>query len=182
MVRRISARPPSLAEQIRELLQARELFWILVAREIRSRYRQTALGLAWVVLQPLIPALIFAVVFGAYGRLPSGGTPYLLFALSGLVIFGLFSSAAARAGNAFIRDGSLLTKVYVPRALVPIAAGAAAVVDFAVGLILLLILMLASGLVPPLAVLLLPAVALAALGLGLALGLAIAGLSARYRD
>jgi lipopolysaccharide transport system permease protein len=181
-VHRISARPPSLAEQLRELIGARELFRILVARDIRTRYKQTALGMAWVVLQPLVPALIFAVVLGAYGRLPSGGVPYFLFVLVGFVVFGLFSNAASRAGMAFLRDAQLVGKVYVPRPILPIAAGSATLLDFAVGLALALVLMLATGHVPPVAILLAPLVALAALVLGLGLGLAIAGLSAHYRD
>lgn len=179
---RITPEPPSIAAQVHEVLGAGDLFRMLFMRELRVRYKQTALGVIWVVLQPLVPALIFAVVFGAFAKLPSGGTPYFLFALSGLVLFGLFSNAASRAGNAFIRDGQLVSKVYFPRAILPLASGSAAIVDFAVGFVAVLILMLASGLVPTVAVLAAPVFALLALVLGLAFGLAIAALSAHYRD
>jgi lipopolysaccharide transport system permease protein len=181
-VHRISSRPPSLIDQFREVLGARDLFALLVGRELKIRYKQTALGAVWVILQPLVPAMIFTIVLGTFARLPSTGTPYLSFALAGLVLYGLFSSSASRAASAFVRDEALVTKVYVPRAVLPLAAGAASIVDFAVGAGLLLVLMLATGSLPPVAVVIAPAVAVAALALGLALGLALAGLSARYRD
>lgn len=179
---RITAEAPSIAGQVRELLGAGHLFRMLFVRELRVRYKQTALGVAWVVLQPLVPALIFALVFGAFAKLPSGGTPYFLFALSGLVIFGLFSNAVSRAGTAFIRDGQLVSKVYFPRALLPLASGSAAIVDFAVGMAALLVLMLATGAAPTIALLAAPLIALLALALGLAVGLAVSALSAHYRD
>jgi len=179
---RISPNPPSPLEAIRELIAARDLFGLLFGRELRVRYKQTVLGLGWVILQPLIPAVIFAVVFGAFARLPSAGAPYLLFALSGMIIYVLFSTSANRAGSSFIRDGALLTKVHFPRSLLPLAAGSSALVDFGVGLLVLIVIGLALGSVPSAAILAIPLVALGALGLGLGLGLAVAALSARYRD
>ena len=126
--------------------------------------------------------LFLAVVFGAFAKLPSSGSPYVLFALSGMVIFGLFSNAVTRAGSAFIRDGQLVAKVYFPRALLPLGSGAASIVDFGVGFAALLAIMLATGYAPPLAIIIAPIVALAALCLGLAVGLAVSALSAHYRD
>ena len=181
-VRHISPAPPSITEQLRELAAARDLFSILMVRELKVRYRQTALGAVWVILQPLVPALIFTAVLGTFARLPTGGTPYLFFALSGLVLYGLFSSAASRAASAFIRDGALISKVYLPRSVLPLAAGAASIVDFVVGAALLLVLLVASGWLPAAPLLLAPLIGVLALGLGLAFGLAFAGLSARYRD
>lgn len=172
----------SLAAQARELATSGDLFRMLVGREIRSRYRQTALGIGWVVLQPLVPAVIFAIVFGAFARLPSGGVPYLEFALSGTVIFGLFSNAVVRASNAYLREGALVTKVYFPRALLPLASGFGAIVDFGVGLVLLLVVMLASGHVPPIGFLAVPIIVIGTLALGLSTGLALAALSAHLRD
>jgi lipopolysaccharide transport system permease protein len=181
-VHRISPAPPSIGEQVRELAGARDLFMLLLGRELKVRYRQTALGAIWVILQPLVPALIFTVVLGSFARLPSGGTSYLTFALAGLVLYGLFSSSASRAASAFVRDGALVTKVHLPRAVLPLASGAASIVDFAVGAGLLLVLLVASGWLPSAAVLSVPVIAGLTLGLGLAFGLALAGLSARYRD
>src|SRR2546423_3508575 len=181
-VHRVSEEPASLLEQLRELAAAGDLFQMLLAREIRVRYRQTALGVAWVILQPLVPALIFAAVFGSFARLPSEGMPYFLFALAGLVIFSLFSNAASRAGNAFLRDGQLVSKAYFPRALLPLAAGSGAVVDFAVGLSLVVVLSIATGHATPGMIIAVPIVASVALALGLAFGLAVSALGARYRD
>lgn len=179
---RISTSPPPLRTQIRELLRARDLFVLIFGREVRVRYKQTALGLIWVVLQPLVPALIFAAVFGAFARLPSEGSPYLLFALAGLVVYGLFSNAVARSGTSFLRDGNLVTKVYFPRAVLPLAAGTAAIVDFLVGSLVLLVLMVALGQGFAVAIVTAPAIAIAVLSLGLAVGLAVSALTAHYRD
>lgn len=180
--RRISAEPPSVSASIRDLLASRDLFVLLIAREFRVRFKQSALGIGWVVLQPLIPALIFAVVFGAFARLPSGGAPYLLFALSGMVIYVFFSTAASRAGTSFLRDSALLTKVHFPRALLPLASGASAVVDFGVGVLVLVVIGAVIGTVPGMSFIAVPLVALGALILGLGLGFAVAALSARFRD
>lgn len=180
--RRISTEPPTLREQIQELLGARDLYLILVGREIRVRYRQTALGIVWVVLQPLVPAVIFATVFGAFARLPSAGAPYLLFAMSGLVLYALFSGAVSRAGGSLVRDGGIVTKVYFPRAVLPIASGSAAILDFVVGLGLVLVIMAASGRTPGAGILLVPVIAVLTLALAIALGMATAALSAHYRD
>jgi lipopolysaccharide transport system permease protein len=179
---RISPEPPPLAERLRELLGSRDLFVLLLGRELRVRYKQTALGVIWVLLQPLVPALIFAGVFGTFARLPSAGAPYLLFALSGLVIFGLFSSAASRASGSFIRDAQLVTKVYFPRAILPLASGSAAIVDFAVGLAVLAVLVVVFGIGLTPAVLAIPLIAASVITLGLAFGLAVSALSAHYRD
>jgi lipopolysaccharide transport system permease protein len=179
---RISSASPRLWTQVGEALANRDLFGILLSKELRVRYKQTALGATWVVLQPLIPALIFAFVFGNFARLPSGGTPYLAFALSGLVVYMLVATTANRAGTSLIRDGQLLTKVYIPRALVPVSAGAASMIDFAVGLILVIAVGLGVGVQPTAALLLAPVVGIGALTLGLGVGLAVAAVSARYRD
>lgn len=179
---RISSDQPATLDSLRDLVSARDLFRLLFIREIRVRYQQTVLGLAWVILQPLIPAVVFAVVFGTFARLPSDGSSYLLFALSGMVIYVLFATAASRAGTAFLRDSALVTKVYFPRSLLPLASGASATVDFLVALAVLAVLSLVTDVVPVGAIATLPFVTLAALSLGLSLGLAIAALSARYRD
>ena len=179
---RISPEPAPIGDQLKEVLGAGDLFALLLERELRTRYRQTALGFSWVILQPLVPAVIFAVVLGAFARLPSADTPYLVFALSGLVLFGLFSTAVSRAGTSFIRDSQLVTKVRFPWSVLPMATGAGAVVDFVVALALLIVVMLAFGKVPGVAVLLVPVVALLTLILALAVSLAVAALNAHYRD
>jgi lipopolysaccharide transport system permease protein len=180
--RRLSAAPPSLAAEIRELLGARELLALLFARELRVRYKQTALGVLWVVLQPLVPAVIFAVVLGTFARLPSAGIPYLLFALSGLVLYSLFSGIVTRAAGSLVRDSQLVTRVYFPRAVLPLATGSAAIVDFMVGLGVLLAIMVGMGLGPTVEILVLPGIVALTACLAFAFGLALSALTAHYRD
>ncbi len=179
---RISPRPAPLRTRLAELLASRDLFLILLGRELRVRYKQTALGVAWVVLQPLVPAIILAIVFGAFAKLPSDGVPYLLFALSGLVLYGLFSSTVSRAGGSLVRDSALVTKIYFPREVLPLASGTAGVVDFLVGLAVILVTMLLMGQPLDLRIVTLPLAALLTLVLALGIGMAFAALGAHYRD
>lgn len=181
-VHRITPSGPGFVERLEELIAARSLFGVLLAREIRVRYKQTALGLAWVVLQPLLPAAIFAAVFGLFAGLPSDGIPYFLFALSGLVAYGFFSAVVSRSSTSLLRDAQLLTKVYFPRSISPIASGTTATVDFGIGVLLVLGLALSDGrgLRPEL--LALPIIAALTLVLGLGIGLGVAAASAHYRD
>ncbi len=146
---------------------------MLAARDLKLRYRQTALGVAWVVLQPLVAGLIFAVVFGHFARLPSGGHPYLLY---------LFAGVVQRAGNSLVAEARLITKVYFPRMLIPLAAALAATVDFAVSLVALAGLLAWHRVWPGTELLLLP-LAVALVGaLALGVGLWVAALNVRYRD
>ena len=179
---RISSEPPPISERIEELLAAWDLGVILCLRELRIRYKQTALGVAWVLLQPLVPALILAAVFGSFARLPSGGAPYLLFALSGLTLYGLVSGVVTRAGTSLVRDGGLISKVYFPRSVLPLASGLAVFVDFSVGLAVVLGLMVALGQALTFNLVILPIVVTLTMVLSLAIGLAVAALTARFRD
>ncbi len=131
-----------LALDLRELWKYRDLLWILAGRDVKLRYKQTALGLTWVILQPLVAALIFAVIFGHFGNLPSDGSPYLLFVFAGLLPWNYFSGALQRAGNSLITDSRLISKVYFPRLLIPLASTGAVLIDFAVTLGVLAVLML----------------------------------------
>jgi len=178
----ISPNAPPIAEQVRELTRSRDLFLLLVRRELQVRYKQTALGIVWVVLQPLVPALILTLVFGTFARLPSNGAPYLLFALSGFVLYGLVAGGISRAGSSLVRDGQLIAKVYFPRALLPLAGGAAALVDFFVGFVVLGVMIVGFGQPLTPALLVLPIIASLTLAFALGVGLAVAALSAHYRD
>lgn len=130
------------ALNLRELWKYRDLLLILAGRDIKLRYKQTALGVIWVVMQPLAAALIFAVIFGRFAKLPSDGQPYVLFVMSGLLPWGYFAGALQRAGNSLITDSKLISKVYFPRLLIPLASTAAVVVDLAVSLGVFAVLML----------------------------------------
>lgn len=147
---REGSRPPTIiirpsrgwpAINWRELWSYRDLLWILAGRDVKLRYKQTALGVAWVVLQPLTAALIFALIFGRFARLPSAGTPYLLFAFTGLLAWNLFAGVLQRAGNSLVGDSKLISKVYFPRLLIPLASTGAVLIDFVVSLLVLLVLM-----------------------------------------
>lgn len=131
-----------LGLNLRELWAYRDLLVILATRDVKLRYKQTALGVIWVVLQSLVTALIFAIVFGGFARLPSDGNPYILFVFAGLLPWNLFSASLQRAGNSLVGNSNLISKVYFPRMIVPLASNGAVLVDFVVsgGIIGLLML------------------------------------------
>lgn len=167
---------------IRELWQYRELLYFLAWRDVKVRYKQTLLGAAWAILQPLLMMAVFSVFFGRLARMDSGGLPYPLFAFAGLLPWTFFATAIANAGNSVVGSERLITKIYFPRLAIPFASVGAALVDFAVAFGMLFVLMLYYGVAPsrnfvfaPLAVLLL---LLAALGVGTLL----AALNVAYRD
>jgi lipopolysaccharide transport system permease protein len=166
----------------RDLVRYRELLFLLVWREISVRYKQMAVGIFWVILQPIISALIFAVVFGFFVHLPSEGLPYLVFAYSGTLIWGLFSQGIDRASGSIVADEQLIRKVYFPRWLIPMASVGSTAIDFAIcSLLLFVILFLYSIPLTWHLVFFLPA-GLLVFFLATALGLATAALNAKYRD
>jgi lipopolysaccharide transport system permease protein len=120
--------------ELSELWKYRDLLWMLASRDVKLRYKQTALGIAWVVLQPLVAALIFAVIFGRLAKLPTDGSPYLLFVMSGLLPWNFMAGTLQRAGSSLIADARLISKVYFPRMVIPLASAAAVLIDFTVTL------------------------------------------------
>jgi lipopolysaccharide transport system permease protein len=165
-----------------ELWRYRELLFFLVWRDVKVRYRQTVLGVAWAVLQPLMMMAVFAVFFGRLAGLPSAGLPYPLFALAGLLPWMFFAAAVATAGNSVVAAERLITKIYFPRLAVPLAAVGVAAVDFVIALGLLGVLMAWYGVAPSAGLLLAPAVAAVIALAGLAFGTGLAALNVRYRD
>ena len=167
---------------ISELWRFRELIFFLVWRDVKVRYKQTILGAAWAILQPLLMMVVFSIFFGRLAKVSSGDLPYPLFAIAGLLPWTFFSTAVTSAGNSVVGSERLITKVYFPRLAVPIGAVGAAVVDFVIALGLLVIMMFGYGVRPGWSFLLIPAaftsIAFAALGLGILL----AALSVAYRD
>ena len=165
-----------------ELWRHRELLFFLAWRDVKVRYKQTALGVAWAVLQPLMMMAVFTVFFGRLAGLPSGDLPYPLFAFAGLLPWTFFATALASSGNSVVASERLITKIYFPRLTVPFAAVGAAAVDFAIACGLLLVLMLGYGVLPGWSVLLAPVVFLF-LALGAAgFGTLLAALNVKYRD
>src|SRR5450759_1871434 len=119
--------------KLAELWAYRELLFFLTWRDVKVRYKQTVLGAAWAVIQPLATMLIFTLFFGKLAGMPSGGVPYPLFAYAGLLPWTFFSNAVTNSGNSLVGSANLITKVYFPRMIVPGAAVGAGLVDFAIG-------------------------------------------------
>jgi lipopolysaccharide transport system permease protein len=167
---------------VRELWRFRELLYFLAWRDVKVRYKQTALGAAWALLQPLMMMVVFTIFFGRMAGVPSGGIPYPLFAYAGLLPWTFFATAIASAGNSVVQSERLITKIYFPRLAIPFAAVGAAVVDFVIAFGLLLVLMFYYGIMPGIGMLLAPVIfgliVLAALGIGTMLG----ALNVAYRD
>ncbi|RMG47007.1 MAG: ABC transporter permease [Acidobacteria bacterium] len=165
-----------------ELWRYRELLYFLAWRDVKVRYKQTALGAAWAVIQPAAQMLLFTALFGRLARLPSDGAPYALFAYAGLVPWTYFAGALHQAGNSLVTNRQLVEKVWFPRLLVPLASTAAGLVDLLVASLLLPPLLLWHGRVPGVRIAALPLfVALAALAAAAA-GVWLAALNVRYRD
>src|ERR1051325_9013139 len=133
---------------LRALWGYRELLYFLIWREVKIRYKQTVIGLAWVILQPLITILIFTVVFSHFARIPSDGIPYPIFAYTGLLPWSYFASAVGRAGNSLLGDAQLLEKVYFPRPIIPISSVVSPLVDFIFGFLVLLGMVMLYGYAP----------------------------------
>jgi lipopolysaccharide transport system permease protein len=166
----------------RDLWRYRELLGFLAWRDIKVRYKQAALGVAWAVLQPAVQTVLLTFVFGTLARMPSGGVKYPLLVLTGLLPWQLFSSAFSSAGNSLVGNAQLISKVYFPRLLVPLSALAVALVDLAILLVLTLPILLATGVAPTWRLALLPVFIAAALLIALGAGLWITALTVKYRD
>jgi lipopolysaccharide transport system permease protein len=167
---------------LREFVGAHELLYFLVLRNLKLRYKQTVLGAAWAVLQPLLTMAVFSVVFGRLARLGSDGLPYPVFALAALVPWTYFANALTQAGNSLVDQHQLLTKVYFPRLLLPLAAVLAGLVDLAISFVMLLVVLAWYGITPSARLLAAPGFALLAAAAALAPGIWLAALNVRYRD
>ena len=166
----------------RDLWRYRELLGFLAWRDIKVRYKQAALGAAWALLQPIITTIIFTFVFGRLAGMPSGGVPYPLLVLAGLLPWQLFSAALSGASGSLVGNAHLISKVYFPRLIVPLSALGVALIDFLIVLGLFLALQLWFGQWPTWRWLVLPAFVLLALGAALAFGLWLTALTVKYRD
>jgi len=167
---------------LHELWDYRDLLIILLMRDIKLRYKQTALGVLWVILQPLLTSLILAVVFGVFADLPSGDVPYLLFVFAGMLPWNVFSGALQRAGNSLVTDERLISKVYFPRMAIPIASSGAVVFDFLVAFVVLLVFLAAYQAVLTWQVVLIPVLLLLTLIVSVGISLFFSALNVYYRD
>src|SRR5947209_16680881 len=172
-------RPPKgwMSIGFRELWEYRELLYFLTWRDIKVRYKQTALGAAWAIIQPFFMMLVFSLFFGWLGKIPSDGMPYPVFVYCALLPWQLFATALSESSNSLVGNQNLITKVYFPRLVVPISAVLGGLVDFAVAFIILLAMMVYFGIVPGIAVLTLPFFILLALATALGVGLWLSALN-----
>lgn len=167
---------------LRDLWAYRELLFFLTWRDVKVRYKQTALGAAWAILQPLFMMIIFTIFFGRLAGVDSAGIPYPLFALAGLVPWTFFSNAITASGNSLVGSAHLITKVYFPRLIVPAAAMLAGLVDFALAFLLFCVMMVYYRVAPTIHVLFLPVLVVMTSLFALGVGTWMAALNVKYRD
>jgi len=171
-----------VALNLADIWAHRELLYFLTWRDIKIRYKQTALGALWAVIQPLFPMLIFTLFFGKLAKMPSDGIPYSIFAYAGLLPWSYFAAAVGNSSNSVVGSSNLITRVYFPRMIIPASGVLAALVDFAIAFVLLGCLMAWHRVLPtPSILMLIPLVALVTL-LALGFGMLLAGLTVKYRD
>ncbi|HXH20994.1 MAG TPA: ABC transporter permease [Dehalococcoidia bacterium] len=165
-----------------QLYHYRELLYFLIWRDVKIRYKQTAIGVAWAVIQPLATMALFTLVFGRFAGVPSDGLPYPVFAYAALLPWHYFSQAVTESGRSLVGDANLIRKVYFPRLVIPLAAVIRPLVDFSCSFLVLLVLMAWFGLRPSWPVLMLPALVALAVLAALAVGVWLSALNVRYRD
>ena len=168
--------------KLSELWEAREVLYRFGARDVTLRYRQTLLGVVWVVLQPLLTALIFALVFGRVAGLKTGGVAALVFSFVGLLAWNLFSGIIGRAQSSLVSNRDLVSKVFFPRMLVPLATVYSCLIDYLVSTVFLIVLLIIYGINPGAAVVLVPVWTLMVVLLASGIGLVTSALTVRYRD
>jgi lipopolysaccharide transport system permease protein len=164
------------------LWRFRELLYFLIWRDVKVRYKQTLLGAAWAILQPLLTMIVFSIFFGKLARMPSDGVPYPLFAYVALVPWTFFANGLTLSSNSLVSNQTLLRKVYFPRLVIPVSAVASGLLDFAIAFVVLLGLAARYGVTPTANMLWLPVLVLLALVTALGVGLWFAALNVLYRD
>jgi lipopolysaccharide transport system permease protein len=167
---------------LKEVWRYRELLFFLAWRDVKVRYKQTGLGVAWAVLQPLLGMIVFTIFFGRLAKVPSDGIPYPLFSYSALLAWQLFAYSVTESSNSVVASERLITKVYFPRLVIPMASILAGLVDFAVAFVLLIGLMVYYGVYPGWGILTLPLFIIFELATALGVGLWLSALNVQYRD
>lgn len=170
------------ALNLRELWQYRELIYFLMWRDIKVRYKQTAIGAVWAVLQPFMTMVAFSLIFGRLLSVPSDGVPYPIFSYAALLPWTFFATTLAQSGTSLVSNSNLISKVYFPRLAIPIAVVLAGAIDFGIAFVILIGMMLFYGIVPGMAVLSIPLFLLLAFMTALGVGLWLSALDVKYRD
>lgn len=168
--------------RLSELWAYRELLYFLTWRDIKVRYKQTALGASWAILQPFLTMIVFSLFFGRLAKIPSDGVPYPIFSYTALIPWTFFAYGLQQSSNAMVSSANLITKVYCPRLIIPIASVLSGLIDFALAFVVLIAMMAFYGVAPTAHVVWLPAFLLLALVTALAAGFWLAALNVQYRD
>jgi len=166
----------------KELWAYRELLYIFTWRDVKLRYKQTALGAAWAIIQPLFAMVIFTVIFGGFAKIPSEGVPYPLFSLAALLPWTLFAEGLSRSTLSMVQNQNILTKVYFPRLIMPLSGILSPLVDFCVSFSILVVMMAYYGFIPTVNVIFLPLFILFAVLTSLSVGIWLSALNVMYRD
>lgn len=167
---------------LRDLWHYRDLLYILTERDIKVRYKQTALGALWAILQPLLTMLIFSLFFGKLAGMPSDGVPYPLFVYAGILPWIFFSNALTKSGNSLVSNSNLITKVYFPRMIIPVATVAAGLLDFLIAFGFLIILMIYYGVGFSINLLMIPVLTVLTALLAIGVGMYTSAVNVKYRD
>lgn len=167
---------------LRDLWQYRDLFYILAMRDIKVRYKQTLLGALWAIIQPLFTMLIFTLFFGRLAGMPSDGIPYPLFAYAGLLPWTFFSNAVTNSGNSLVGNSNLITKIYFPRMIIPMASVASGLLDFLIAFGLLIVLMFYYTVGLSINILMLPVLVILTSLLAIGIGMWMSALNVKFRD
>ncbi len=171
-----------LSLKLRDLWQYRELLYFLTWRDVKVRYKQTVIGFLWAIIQPFLKMVVFSIIFGTLAKMDSEGFPYPIFLYAGLLPWQFFASSVSRSGESIVASTNLITKVYFPRLIIPIASVGACLVDFAISFIILIILMLYYNVVPTLSTFMVLPLVLATIFTALGVGMLISALNVAYRD
>jgi lipopolysaccharide transport system permease protein len=167
---------------LRELREYRDLFYFLVVRDIKVKYKQTVLGGLWAVIQPFFSMVVFTLFFGKLAKIPSDGVPYPIFNYSAMVAWTYLATSIANSGNSLVGNTNLLSKVYFPRLIIPLSSILAGLLDFAIAFMVLIGMMMYFGLYPKVSILLVPVLVLLLAFTASGVGAALAALNAKYRD
>ena len=180
----IIIRPPRkwVPVDFKELWEYRELLYFFTWRDVKLRYKQTGLGIAWAIIQPLFLMIVFSLFFGGLAQIPSDGVPYPLFSLAALLPWTLFAEGMTRSTISMVSNAGIMTKVYFPRLIMPVASIMSPLVDFCFAFGILIIMMAYYGFVPTLNVIFLPLLVIFAMMTSLAVGLWLSALNVKYRD
>lgn len=168
--------------RLRELWEYRELLYFLVWRDIKVRYKQTLLGVAWAIIQPFFTMVVFSIFFGELGKMPSDGIPYPIFVYCGLLPWQLFAYALGQSSASLVTNQNLVTKVYFPRIMLPVSSVMAGLVDFAAAFIVLIVMMFYFNIRPTLAIMVLPILLLFTVITALSIGIWLSAINVKYRD